>query len=34
MPDASEPLRIWCNFPFYDDLQQELRARPLLDRIV
>ncbi len=27
MAAASEPLRIWCNFPFYDDLQQELRAR-------
>ncbi len=22
-----EPLRIWCNFPFYDDLQQVLRER-------
>jgi phosphoglycerate dehydrogenase-like enzyme len=24
---ANERLRIWCNFPFYEDLAEELRAR-------
>ena len=27
MTTRAEPLRIWCNFPFYEDLQQELRER-------
>ncbi len=33
MAVAKEPLRIWCNFPFYDDLERELRDRTAPHRL-